>query len=79
MLRARQIYLRLHIYAVPQVNHRAARTRNDKIRSGEAHIGCRSFEMGITHKLDMHLKKNRTKGIAIDGIPIRKASSCSVS
>ena len=26
------------------------------------------------YKIDMHLKKNRTKGIAINGVPIRKAS-----
>ena len=25
-------------------------------------------------RIDMHLKKNKTKGIAVDGIPIRKAS-----
>lgn len=29
---------------------------------------------GVSHKIDMHLKKNKSKGIAIDGIPIRKAS-----
>lgn len=29
---------------------------------------------GSTHKIDMHLKKNKSKGIAIDGVPIRKAS-----
>lgn len=40
----------------------------------EAHI-CTVFEKkGILHKIDMHLRKNKTKGIAIDGVPIRKAS-----
>lgn len=29
---------------------------------------------GILHKIDIHLRKNKTKGIAIDGVPIRKAS-----
>ena len=29
---------------------------------------------GLDHKIDRHLRKNKTKGIAIDGIPIRKAS-----
>ena len=29
---------------------------------------------GIEHKIDMYLRKNRTKGIAIDGIPIKRAS-----
>ena len=28
---------------------------------------------GISRKIDMHLKKNKAKGIAIDGVPIRKA------
>ncbi len=40
----------------------------------EAHIRMQVFRNGITHKLDMHLKKNRSKGIAIDGVPIRKAA-----
>ena len=29
---------------------------------------------GVDHKIDLHLRKNKTKGIAIDGVPIRKAS-----
>ena len=34
----------------------------------EAHI-CTVFEKkGILHKIDMHLRKNKTKGIAIDGL-----------
>ena len=28
----------------------------------------------IRHKIDMHLKKNKTKGVAFDGLPIQKAS-----
>ena len=28
----------------------------------------------LTRRIDMHLKKNKTKGIAVDGIPIKKAS-----
>lgn len=56
-------------------SHRGSKDR-EMIRFGqeEAHIRMQVFRNGITHKLDMHLKKNRTKGIAIDGIPIRKAS-----
>lgn len=27
----------------------------------------------ISYKIDMHLKKNKAKGIAINGIPIKKA------
>ena len=29
---------------------------------------------GITYQIDMHLKKNKAKGIAINRIPIKKAS-----
>ena len=28
----------------------------------------------MSYQIDMHLKKNRSKGIAINGVPIRKAS-----
>ena len=40
----------------------------------EAHICTMIEKQGMVHKIDMHLRKNKTKGIAIDGIPIRKAS-----
>ena len=39
----------------------------------EAHIRMMVERNGSTHKIDMHLKKNKSKGIAIDGVPIRKA------
>ena len=39
----------------------------------ESHIRMRVNRNGISHKIDMHLKKNKAKGIAIDGIPIRRA------
>lgn len=40
----------------------------------DAHICTYIEKNGIEHKIDMHLRKNKTKGIAIDGIPIKKAS-----
>lgn len=40
----------------------------------EAHIRTLIEKRGIEHKIDMHLRKNKSKGIAIDGIPIKKAS-----
>ena len=40
----------------------------------EAHIRMMVKKDGVSHKIDMHLKKNKAKGIAIDGIPIRKAA-----
>ncbi len=48
----------------------------EMIRFGtdEAHIRIVYDKRDIEHKIDMHLKKNRTKGIAIDGNPIKKAA-----
>ncbi|SET51668.1 DNA replication/repair protein RecF [[Clostridium] polysaccharolyticum] len=40
----------------------------------EAHIRLLVDRKGFTHKVDMHLKRNKSKGIAIDGIPIKKSS-----
>lgn len=39
----------------------------------ESHI-CMQIRKGdVPYRIDMHLKKNRTKGIAINGVPVRKA------
>ena len=56
-------------------SHRSSKDRELILFSEEeAHI-CTFVEKNeIVHKIDMHLRKNRTKGIAIDGIPIKKAS-----
>lgn len=45
-----------------------------KMDKPEAHIRLLIDKDGFTHKIDMHLKRNKTKGIAIDGIPIKKSS-----
>lgn len=39
----------------------------------EAHIKAIVSKNGIDYRIDMHLKKGRTKGIAINGVPIRKS------
>ncbi|MDY3251388.1 MAG: DNA replication/repair protein RecF [Candidatus Choladocola sp.] len=40
----------------------------------ESHI-CMKIQKGdIPYRIDMHLKKNKTKGIAINGVPVKKAS-----
>lgn len=39
----------------------------------EAHIRMNVKKDGLSYKIDMHLKKNKAKGVAINGIPIRKA------
>jgi len=38
----------------------------------EAHIRITLEKKQIIHKIDLHLKKNKTKGVAIDGIPIKR-------
>lgn len=40
----------------------------------ESHICMKIRKGDIPYRIDMHLKKNRTKGIAINGVPVKKAS-----
>ncbi|MDY3919171.1 MAG: DNA replication/repair protein RecF [Candidatus Limivivens sp.] len=40
----------------------------------EAHLCMELRKNEILYKIDMHLRKNKAKGIAINGVPIRKAS-----
>lgn len=56
-------------------SHKGSKDR-ELIRIGqdEAHIRLFLTKKGISHKIDMHLRKNKSKGIAIDGIPIRRSS-----
>lgn len=56
-------------------SHRGAKDR-ELIRFGqdESHIEAVVEKNGIDYQLDMHLKKNSPKGIAINKMPIRKAS-----
>ena len=55
-------------------SHRGTKDR-DLIRFGEneSHIETVVEKRGMSYKIDMHLKKNSPKGIAIDKLPIRKA------
>ena len=56
-------------------SHRGSKDR-EMIRFGEeeAHLKTVVVRGGREYQIDMHLKKNRAKGIAIDKIPIKKAS-----
>ena len=56
-------------------SHKGSRDR-EMIRFGEeeAHLKTVVVRGGTEYQIDMHLKKNRAKGIAIDKIPIKKAS-----
>ncbi|MEF9916924.1 MAG: DNA replication/repair protein RecF [Lachnospiraceae bacterium] len=56
-------------------SHRGTRDRDIiKFESNESHIETIIEKNGIEFKIDMHLKKNSPKGIAINKIPIKKAS-----
>lgn len=55
-------------------SHRGSKDR-ELIRFGEeeAHIRLMFRKQSLSHRLDMHLKQKKSKGIAIDGTPIRKS------
>lgn len=45
-----------------------------RMNQKEAHIRMVVEKKGVTRRIDMHLKRNKAKGVAIDGIPIHKSS-----
>lgn len=55
-------------------SHKGCKDR-ELIRLGEeeAHIRMHLVKKNMSHRIDMHLKKSRGKGIAIDGIPIKRS------
>ena len=55
-------------------SHRTSKDR-EMIRFGreESHIRMEILKNDIPYRIDMHLKMNKSKGIAINGVPIRKA------
>ena len=57
-------------------SHRGSRD-NDMIRFGrdEGHIMTLIEKAGIEYQIDIHLKRGHSKGIAINRVPIRKASN----
>ncbi len=55
-------------------SHKAARDKEMiKIECDEAHIRMVIQKNDIDHKIDMHLKKSKSKGIAINGVPIKRS------
>ncbi len=56
-------------------SHRGSKDR-EMIQMGqeEAHIRMFLQRKDMDHRLDMHMKKNKPKGVAIDGVPIHKSS-----
>ena len=56
-------------------SHRSSKDRDMiKIGENESHIRMIVERKQVSHRIDMHLKKNKTKGIAMDGITIKRSS-----
>ena len=56
-------------------SHKGSKDR-EIVRFGEeeSHIKMMVRRDSIPYRIDMHLKKNKAKGVAVNGIPIKKAS-----
>ncbi len=59
-------------------SHRTGKDK-DMIRFGEeeAHIKFFTEKRGVTDRIDVHLKKNRAKGIAVNGVPLKRTADLS--
>jgi len=56
-------------------SHRGSKDREMiHFHEEESHIKLNIRKNEVPFRIDMHLKKNKAKGVAINGIPIRKAS-----
>ena len=56
-------------------SHRGSKDRDIiKIGKDESHIRLIIRKRDISHKIDMHLRKSKNKGVAIDGIAIHRAA-----
>lgn len=56
-------------------SHKSSKDREMiRFKKEESHIRTMVEKHDISYRIDMHLKKNKTKGIAINGVPIKKAS-----
>ena len=56
-------------------SHRGSKDKEIiRFQQEESHIKLLVKKRDVPYRIDMHLKKNKTKGVAINGIPIRKAS-----
>ena len=56
-------------------SHRGSKERDIiQIGKSESHIRVFVEKDEVIRRIDMHLKKNKPKGVAIDGIPIKKSS-----
>ena len=56
-------------------SHRGSKDKEIiRFSQDESHIKLNVRKQDVPYRIDMHLKKNKTKGVAVNGVPIRKAS-----
>lgn len=56
-------------------SHRGSKDREIiQFDRDESHIKVTIRKKDVPYRIDIHLKKNKTKGVAVNGIPIKKAS-----
>lgn len=56
-------------------SHRSSKDKElIRFNEDEAHIRLNILRNNVPRRIDMHLKKNKAKGVAVDGIPIKKAT-----
>ena len=55
-------------------SHKGSKDREIiRFEQDEAHIRMMVGKDSMSYKIDMHLRKNKAKGVAINGLPIKKA------
>lgn len=56
-------------------SHKSAKDRElIKFGKEEAHVKVNIVKKDIPYRIDLHIKKNRAKGIAVNGVPLRRMS-----
>lgn len=56
-------------------SHKSAKDRElIRFEQDAAHIKINLLKKDVPHRIDMHIKKNNAKGIALNGMPIRRIS-----
>lgn len=54
-------------------SHRGSKDREIiRFNNDEAHVRLNIEKNNVSHRIDMHLKKNKAKGVAIDAVPIKR-------
>lgn len=62
------------LFPRPAKSHRGSKDREIiRFDNDESHIKVNVKKNDMNYRIDMHLKKNKPKGIAVNGIPIKRA------